>query len=94
MHQKIIIFPWITYLKYYNCFYIMKFVLVALLVGACLSGVSWPNPSGTKVIGAPITVKAGQTFDGFKQNGGKWIRYERGRNGLGDWEVKLMLFSF
>ena len=46
--------------------------------------VTWPNPSSTKVIGSPITVKAGQAFDGFKQNGGKWVRYERGRTGLGD----------
>jgi len=61
----------------------MKFILVALLVGACLT-VNWPNPSATKVIGSPITVKAGQTFDGLKQNGNKWVRYERGRNGLGD----------
>ena len=61
----------------------MKFVLVALLVGACLT-VSWPSVSSTKTLGSPITVKAGQVFDGFKQNGGKWVRYERGRTGLGD----------
>ena len=75
----------------------MKFVLVALLVGACLSGVSWPNPSGTKVIGAPITVKAGQTFDGFKQNGGGSDMKEEEMDlviALKLKEVKLMLFSF
>ena len=61
----------------------MKFVLVALLVGACLT-VNWPSVSSTKTLGSPITVSAGQTFDGFAKNGGKWVRYERGRSGLGD----------
>ena len=61
----------------------MKFVLVALLVGACLT-VNWPSVSSTKTLDKAITVYAGQTFDGFAKNGGKWVRYERGRSGLGD----------
>ena len=36
----------------------MKFVLVALLVGACLT-VTWPAVSSTKTLSAPMTIKAG-----------------------------------
>ena len=61
----------------------MKFVLVALLVGACLT-VSWPSATKTISKSAPIEVKAGQTFDGFKENSNKWVRYDRGKTGLGD----------
>ena len=61
----------------------MKFIVVSLLVGAWLS-VSWPSASSTKTLSSPITVKAGQTFDGLAQNSNKWVRYERGRSGLGD----------
>ena len=61
----------------------MKFLLITLLVGTCLT-VTWPKVSSIKTVGAPITVKAGSTFDGFAKNNGKWVRYERGRNGLGD----------
>ena len=61
----------------------MKFIIVALLVGACLT-VTWPSVSSTKTIGSPITVKAGQTYDGLKVNNNKWVRYDRGRKGLGD----------
>lgn len=62
----------------------MKFIIVALLVGACLTGVSWPSASSTKTLGSPMTIKAGQTYDGKASNGGKWVRFERGRSGLGD----------
>jgi len=61
----------------------MKFLLITLLVGTCLT-VTWPKVSSIKTVGAPITVRAGSTFDGFAKNNGKWVRYERGRNGLGD----------
>jgi len=61
----------------------MKFVLVALLVGACLT-VSWPSATKTITKSAPITVKDGQTFDGFRENGNKWVRYDRGRKNLGN----------
>ena len=62
----------------------MKFIIVALLVGACLTGVSWPSASATKTLSSPMTIKAGQTYDGKASNGGKWVRFERGRSGLGD----------
>jgi len=62
----------------------MKFVLLAVLVGVCLTGVTWPSPSSTKAVAQPIRVRAGQTFDGFKENQGKWVRYERGRAGYRD----------
>ena len=75
----------------------MKFVLVVLLVGACLI-VSWPSASSTVTKSAQIEVKAGQTFDGFKENGNKCVRYDRGRKNLGDCKNveggKKMLFSF
>jgi len=61
----------------------MKFVLVALLLGACLT-VTWPSVSSTKTLSSPMTIKAGQTYDGKASNGGKWVRFERGRSGLGD----------
>ena len=61
----------------------MKFVLVALLVGACLT-VTWPSVSKTVTLSSPITVKAGQTYDGFKEYSNKWVRFERGKSGLGD----------
>ncbi len=62
----------------------MKFVVIALLVGACLTAVTWPKVSSTKSLSSPITVKEGQTFDGFQKNGNKWVRYDRGRKNLGD----------
>ena len=75
----------------------MKFLLVALLVGACLS-VSWPSVSSTKTIGSPITVKAGQTFDGFAKmeiNGSDMKEEDLDLEiVLMLKEVKLMLFSF
>ena len=61
----------------------MKFVLVALLVGACLT-VSWPSAFRTITKSKPIEVRRGQTFDGFRENGNKWFRYDRGRKALGD----------
>ena len=61
----------------------MKFVVVALLIGACLT-VTWPTASATKTLSSPMTIKAGQTYDGKASNGGKWVRFERGRSGLGD----------
>ena len=61
----------------------MKFVLVALLVGACLT-ISWPSAAKIVTKYAPIEVKAGQTFDGFKENGNKCVRYDRRRKNLGD----------
>jgi len=57
----------------------MKLILIALLVGACLTKVEWPTATSTKVISEPIYVEARTTFDGFKKNGGKWVRYQRGR---------------
>jgi len=68
----------------------MKFIVIALLVGACLT-VTWPSVSGTKTLGSPMTIKAGQTYDGKASNGGKWIRFERGRSGLGDLKMVLPL---
>ena len=61
----------------------MKFVLVALLVGACLT-VTWPTASATKTLSSAMTIKAGQTYDGYASNGNKWVRFERGKSGLGD----------
>ena len=61
----------------------MKFILIALLAGACLT-VTWPTVSKTVTLSAPITVKAGQTYDGFKEYSNKWVRFERGKSGLGD----------
>ena len=61
----------------------MKFVVVALLIGACLT-VTWPTASSTKTLSSPMTIKSGQTYDGKASNGGKWVRFERGRSGLGD----------
>ena len=61
----------------------MKFIVIALLVGACLT-VTWPSVSGTKTLGSPMTIKAGQTYDGKASNSGKWVRFERGKSGLGD----------
>ena len=62
----------------------MKFVIVALLVEACLSYYYLPTASATKSLSAPMTIKAGQTYDGLQKNGNKWIRFDRGRKGLGD----------
>ena len=61
----------------------MKFIVVSLLLGVCLT-VTWPTESATKTISSPITVKAGQIFDCKIENGGKMVRYERGKSGLGD----------
>jgi len=61
----------------------MKFIVVALLVGSCLT-VTWPSVSSTKTLSSPMTIKAGQTYDGVSSNGGKWARFERGKSGLGD----------
>ena len=61
----------------------MKFIIVALLIGTCLT-VTWPSASSTKTISSPITIKAGQIFDGKIENGGKMVRYDRGKSGLGD----------
>ena len=62
----------------------MKLILIALLVGACLTNVEWPSSTSTKVITQPIRVKSGETYDGFAENGRKWVRYERGILWLGD----------
>ena len=61
----------------------MKFILIALLAGACLT-VTWPSVSKTVTLSSAITVKAGQTYDGFKEYSNKWVRFERGKSGLGD----------
>ncbi|KAG4084923.1 pectate lyase [Neocallimastix lanati (nom. inval.)] len=45
---------------------------------------SWPTAKKTISNKAPIYVKAGQTFDGFKKNNNQWVRYDRGQKGLGD----------
>ena len=42
------------------------------------------NPFYTKVSKQPIRLMSGETFDGFKENGGKWTRYERGKIGIDD----------
>lgn len=59
-----------------------KFIILSLLIVAGFAGF----PSATKTIskGAPIVVPAGSTYDGFKVNGGKWVRYDRGRKNLGN----------
>ena len=63
----------------------MKFVLVALLLGESIN-ISWPSAAKTVTKSALIEVKAGQTFDSFKENGNKWVRYDRGRKNLVDWK--------
>ena len=45
---------------------------------------SWPKATSTKSLSAPITVKAGQTYDGKALNGNKWVRFDRGLSNLGD----------
>ena len=78
----------------------MKLILIVLLfwVGTCLTSAKWPTASSTKVISQPIIIYHDETFDGFAENGGKWVKYERGISGLGDctrlMEVWMMLFSF
>ena len=61
----------------------MKFVLVDLLAGACLT-VTWPTHSATKTLNSPMTIKPGQTYDGKASNSGKWVRFERGKSNLSD----------
>ena len=46
--------------------------------------VTWSTASATKTLSSPMTIKAGQTYDGKASNNGKWVRFERGRSGLGD----------
>ena len=62
----------------------MKLLLISLLVETCLTSVEWPSATSTKVLDQPIRVKSGETYDGFAENGGKWVKYERGISGLGD----------
>ena len=64
----------------------MKFILISLLIGICLTKttVTWPSADRTVTVSEPIIVKAGEVFDGFLQNENKWTRYERGIDGLGD----------
>ena len=54
----------------------MKFILVALLVGACLT-ISWPTAEKTHV-GGPYIISEGKTFDGLKIAKG-WHKYGRRR---------------
>ena len=61
----------------------MKYILIALLVVECLT-VPWPTSSKTVTLSSPITVKAGQTYDGFKEHNNYWVRFERGKSGLGE----------
>lgn len=61
----------------------MKFVFVIILIGGCLT-IIWPIATKTIVKSGPITVRAGAIFDGFKENNHEWVRYERGKSGLGD----------
>ena len=56
----------------------MKLIIIALLVGACLTSVEWPRATYTKNPYGVIFVMPGQTFDGFLENKGKWVRYEKG----------------
>lgn len=46
--------------------------------------VSWPKATSTNSLSSPITVKAGETYDGYAINGNKWVRYDRGKSDLGD----------
>ena len=62
----------------------MKLLFISILVGTFLTSLEWPSTTSTKVLTEPIRVKAGETYDGFKENGGKWVKYERGISGLGD----------
>ena len=55
----------------------MKLILITLLVGACLTHVQWPSATSTKIVKECIFILPGQTYDGFLENGGKWVRYER-----------------
>ena len=61
----------------------MRSLILLGLVTAIVS-VSWPSSTKTITLSSPITVEAGQTFDGFAKNSNKWVTYERGVNGLGD----------
>ena len=60
-----------------------KIVIFSLLLGSILS-FTWPVAQETKTLSSPITVEADKTFDGFKENNNKWVRYERGIKNLGD----------
>ena len=75
----------------------MKFILIALLAGACLT-VTWPSVSKTVTLSSAITVKAGQTYDGFKEYSNKWVRFEEEKVDLVTAVMlkveKLMLVSF
>jgi len=59
----------------------MKLILIILLFrfGTWLTHVEWPSTTSKRVLDQPIRLKPGQTFDGFAENGGKWIRYVRSR---------------
>ncbi len=60
----------------------MKFVIfLALLIGSIFC--KWPTAQATKTLSAPITVRAGSTYDGTKIYG-KWVRFDRGRRNLGN----------
>ena len=57
----------------------MKLILFALLVGVCLTKVEWPIAAYTKIVKRDfIYLLTGQTYDCFLENGGKWVRYEKG----------------
>ena len=58
----------------------MKLILIGLLIGACLTHVQWPIAASTKIVKSYTHISPGQTYDGFLENGGKWVRYERGIN--------------
>jgi len=38
----------------------MKFILIALLVRACLTNVEWPNATSMKILTQPIYIEPGQ----------------------------------
>lgn len=59
-------------------------IYLCLLSVALVSSANWPTPTKTISSSSPITVKAGQTYDGFIVNNGQWVRYDRGLKDLGD----------
>ena len=75
----------------------MKLILITLLVWACLTHVQWPSATSTKIVKECIFILPGQTYDGFLENGGKWVRYERGidrKDNCGNTdEMYIIMFS-
>ena len=55
----------------------MKFILIALFVGGCLTRISWPDADDFIKLSSPIIVGAWEIYDGFKENNNKWVSFQR-----------------